>query len=46
VGVFVVNLAATAGWLALLMALDPNSRVKKSARTLLECYLPACSAWS
>jgi RsiW-degrading membrane proteinase PrsW (M82 family) len=39
VGVAIVNLLITAGWFALLVALDPNRRVKKSARTLLECYL-------
>jgi RsiW-degrading membrane proteinase PrsW (M82 family) len=37
--VVVVNLLITAGWFALLLALDPNRRAKKSARTLLECYL-------
>ena len=39
VAVAFVNLLATAAWFGLLVALDPNRRVKKTARALLECYL-------
>ncbi len=42
--VVLVNLLATAAWFLLLLVVDPNRRVKKTSRALLECYLLGLSS--
>jgi RsiW-degrading membrane proteinase PrsW (M82 family) len=42
--VLLLNLLATAAWFVVLLALDPNRRVKKTSRALLECYLLGLSS--